>query len=100
MDVDFCVNASKSPLRKLKPPEIFNTDQGAQYTWEVFTGSLKDYGVQTSMDGKVRCMNNIFIERLWRSKHGSWLNMAEIEFRIFGRECLGRRIPDKTALIN
>jgi len=49
---------------KHKPPEILNTDQGAQYTSNAFTGELKDYGVQISMDGKGRCMDNIFIERL------------------------------------
>ena len=68
MDDDFCVNTLKSDLRKHKPPEIFNTDQGAQYTGKAFTGALKDYGVQISMDGKGRCMDNIFIERLEVSK--------------------------------
>ena len=67
MDDDFCVNALKSALRKHKPPEIFNTDQGAQYTGKAFTGALKDHGVQISMDAKGRCMDNIFIELLWRS---------------------------------
>ena len=67
MDDDFCVNALKSALRRHKPPEIFNTDQGEQYTGKAFTGGLKDHGVQISMDGRERCMDNIFIERLWRS---------------------------------
>ena len=49
---DFCVNALKGALRKHKPPEIFNTDLGAQYTGNAFTGALKDHGVQISMDGK------------------------------------------------
>jgi len=62
MDDDFCVNALKSALRRHKTPEIFNTDQGAQYTGKAFTGGLKDHGVQISMDGKGRCMDNIFIE--------------------------------------
>ena len=64
MDDDFCVNALKSALCRHKTPEIFNTDQGAQYTSNAFTGALKDHGVQISMDGKGRCMDNIFIERL------------------------------------
>ena len=64
MDDDSCVNALKSALRKHKTPEIFNTDQGAQYTCKAFTGALKDHGVKISMDGKGRCMDNIFIERL------------------------------------
>jgi len=63
MDDDFCVNALKSALRRYKTPEIFNTDLGAQYTSKAFTGALKDHGVQISMDGKGRCMDNIFIER-------------------------------------
>ena len=67
LDDDSCVNALKSALRKHKTPEIFNTDQWAQYTGKAFTGALKDHGVQISMDGKGRCMDNIFIERLWRS---------------------------------
>ena len=46
---------------------VFRTDQGAQYTGKAFTGALKDHGVQISMDGKGLCMDNIFIERLWRS---------------------------------
>jgi len=48
-------------------PEIFNTDQGSQFTSFNFTGALKDAGVAISMDGRGRCMDNIFIERLWRS---------------------------------
>ena len=80
LDDDFCVNALKSALRKHKTPEIFNTDQGAQYTGKAFTGALKDHGVQISMDGKGRCMDNIFIERLWRS--------VKYE-KIFLEECLG-----------
>ncbi len=67
MDDDFCVNALESALRKYNSPEIFNTDQGSQYTGDAFTGVLKDKGIKISMDGKGRCTDNIFIERLWRS---------------------------------
>lgn len=67
MNDDFCVNALKSALRRHQAPEIFNTDQGAQYTGAAFTGTLKEKGIEISMDGKGRCMDNIFIERLWRS---------------------------------
>ena len=67
MDDDFCVNALQSALRRYKSPEIFNTDQGSQYTSKAFTGALKGEGVKISMDGRGRCMDNIFIERLWRS---------------------------------
>ena len=79
MDDDFCVNALKSALRKHQTPEIFNTDQGAQYTGKAFTGALKDHGVQISMDGKGRCMDNIFIERLWRSVKYEKIFLEEFE---------------------
>jgi len=67
MDDDFCVNALNSAIRRHGLPEIFNTDQGSQYTGEGFTGVLKKHGIRISMDGKGRAMDNIFIERLWRS---------------------------------
>jgi len=67
MDDNFCVNALQSAIRRFGKPEIFNTDQGSQYTGNDFTGVLKQHQVQISMDGKGRCMDNIFIERLWRS---------------------------------
>ena len=79
MDDDFCVNALKSALRKHQTPEIFNTDQGAQYAGKAFTGALKDHGVQISMDGKGRCMDNIFIERLWRSVKYEKIFLEEFE---------------------
>ena len=79
MDDDFCVNALKSALRKHQTPEIFNTDQGAQYTGKAFTGTLKTHGVQISMDGKGRCMDNIFIERLWRSVKYEKIFLEEFE---------------------
>ena len=58
MDDDFYVNALKSAWRGHKTPEIFNTDQGAQYTGKAFTGGLKDHGVQISMDSKGRSIKN------------------------------------------
>ena len=79
MDDDFCVNALKSALRKHNSPEIFNTDQGSQYTGNAFTGALKDSGVKISMDGKGRCMDNIFIERLWRSVKYEKIFLEEFE---------------------
>ena len=66
MDVDFCVQALDQALSQGKP-EIFNTDQGSQFTSEVFTGLLLEQGIQISMDGKGRYLDNIFVERLWRS---------------------------------
>jgi putative transposase len=76
---DFCVNALKNPLRRYKTPGIFNTDQGAQYTGKAFTGGLKDHGVQISMDHKGRCMDNIFIERLWGSVKYEKIFLGEFE---------------------
>ncbi|WP_404379525.1 IS3 family transposase [Caenispirillum salinarum] len=67
MDADFCVAALEQALETYGPPEIFNSDQGSQFTSLAFTGTLKAAGVRISMDGKGRCMDNIFIERLWRS---------------------------------
>jgi len=67
MDAWFCVEALNEALARYGNPEIFNTDQGSQFTSVEFTGVLKDAGVAISMDGRGRCMDNIFIERLWRS---------------------------------
>ena len=67
MDSDFCVDALEDALDRYGSPEIFNTDQGAQFTSEVFTGTLKTANVAISMDGKGRWMDNVFVERLWRS---------------------------------
>ena len=67
MDVDFCVSALKEALRRYGRPEIFNTDQGSQFTSTAFTGLLKQKGIKISMDGRGRYKDNIFIERLWRS---------------------------------
>ena len=66
LDADFCVAALEEALSKGKP-EIFNTDQGSQFTGEAFTGLLKQHGVRISMDGKGSYRDNIFIERLWRT---------------------------------
>ena len=67
MDARFCVEALNEALARYGKPEIFNTDQGSQFTGFDFTGVLKDADVAISMDGRGRCMDNIFIERLWRS---------------------------------
>ena len=67
MDASFCVEALNEALPRYGKPEIFNTDQGSQFTSFDFTGVLKDAGITISMDGRGRCMDNIFIERLWRS---------------------------------
>jgi putative transposase len=67
LGADFCVGALEEALSRYGRPEIFNTDQGSQFTSDDFTGTLKRHGVTISMDGKGRCMDNIFVERLWRS---------------------------------
>lgn len=66
MELDFCVEALKRALRRGRP-DIFNSDQGSQFTSEKFTGELEIRQIAISMDGRGRCMDNIFIERLWRS---------------------------------
>jgi putative transposase len=67
MDARFCIEALNAALAEHGKPEIFNTDQGSQFTSLDFTDALKDAKVAISMDGRGRCMDNIFIERLWRS---------------------------------
>jgi len=71
MDNEFCISSLERALRLHGTPDIFNTDQGSQYTSHEFTKVLKDKDIKISMDGKGRCMDNIFInifiERLWRS---------------------------------
>ena len=67
IDAGFCVAALEEALLRYGTPQIFNTDQGAQFTSAAFTGRLEAAGVAISMDGRGRFMDNIFIERLWRS---------------------------------
>ena len=67
LTADFCVEALEEALKKFGPPEIFNTDQGSQFTSEEWLTPLKAAGVAISMDGRGRWIDNVFIERLWRS---------------------------------
>ena len=67
MDAEFCAAALEEALARFGRPEIFNTDQGSQFTSPRFTGVLQAAGVRISMDGRGRWMDNVFIERLWRS---------------------------------
>ena len=67
MDTGFCIEALREALARYGKPAIFNTDQGSQFTSLDFTGVLRDAAVAISMDGRGRCLDNIFIERLWRS---------------------------------
>jgi putative transposase len=67
MDADFCVSALEEALAKYGKPDIFNTDQGSQFTGFAFTNLLRTKGIRISMDGPGRWLDNVFIERLWRS---------------------------------
>ncbi len=67
MDVEFCIEALEEALVRFGRPDIFNTDQGSQFTSPRFTSVLQQAGVRISMDGRGRWMDNVFIERLWRS---------------------------------
>ena len=70
LDSGFCVDCLEQALQIYGVPDIFNTDQGCQFTSEAFTGVLKRHGIAISMDGRGRALDNIFVERLWRSvKH-------------------------------
>ena len=67
LDTHFCIEALEEALQRYAAPEIFNTDRGSQFTSEAFTGTLKDHDIAISMDGKGRWVDNVFVERLWRS---------------------------------
>jgi putative transposase len=92
LDGSFCLEMLGEALA-LGRPEVFNTDQGVQFTAEAFTGRLLSAGVQVSMDGRGRCLDNIFVERLWRS-----VKYEELYLRCYGTvpqlsEGLGRYFP-------
>jgi putative transposase len=67
LTTDFCVEAVEEALQRYGKPEIFNTDQGSQFTSTEFVGLLQGNGIQISMDGKGRWVDNVFVERLWKS---------------------------------
>ena len=67
MDTGFCIEALNEAINRYGTPEIFNTDQGSQFTSTAFTEVLKQHHIRISMDGKGRWIDNVFIERLWRS---------------------------------
>ena len=108
---DFCVEALEEALAKFGRPEIFNTDQGSQFTGEEWLKRLKDAGVAISMDGKGRWIDNVFVERLWRSvkyeevylhayANGSEARNALTRYFSFYNECrshqsLDYRTPDE-----
>ena len=67
METDFCIEAVEEAIHRYGTPDIFNTDQGSQFTNEAFTGLLKRKNIRISMDGKVAWRDNVFVERLWKS---------------------------------
>jgi putative transposase len=86
METDFCVEALAEAMERYGQPEIFNTDQGVQFTSAAFIDELADRGVRISMDGKGRYLDNIFIERLWRS-----LKYEEVYIRAYDSVAEARR---------
>jgi putative transposase len=107
MELDFCLAALERALRRGRP-EIFNSDQGAQFTSEKFTSKLAARQIAISMDGRGRCLDNIFIERLWRSlkyeevylNDYAWVTEAcagiERWFRFYNHERLHQSLQYKT----
>lgn len=91
MDADFCVEALEEALSK-GHPEIFNTDQGSQFASDDFTGLLLASQIQISMDGRGRCMDNIFVERLWRSLKYEEVYLKSYETAQEAREGIGQWI--------
>jgi len=86
METDFCVEALTEAMEWYGQPEIFNTDQGVQFTSAAFIDELADRGVRISMDGKGRYLDNIFIERLWRS-----LKYEDVYIKAYGSVAEARR---------
>jgi len=90
MEVDFCLEAVEEALAKYGAPEIFNTDQGSQFSSAAFTGLLADNGIQISMDGKGSWRDNVFVERLWRSVKYEEVYLRAYDSVAQARASLGR----------
>jgi putative transposase len=90
MDTDVCLEALDEAMARFGKPDIFNTDQGSQFTSPRFTGRLLDAGVKVSMDGKGRWMDNVFIERLWRSVKYECIYLHAYETGSEARAGIGR----------
>jgi len=93
LDASFCVSCLQSALDKYGKPRIFNTDQGSQFTSEAFTSVLLDNEIQISMDGRGRYLDNIFIERLWRSVKYEEVYLNDYESVYEAAQGLGRYFP-------
>jgi putative transposase len=89
LDTCFCLEALADALEGCGMPEIFNTDQGSQFTSVAFTGMLEASGIRCSMDGRGRCLDNVFIERLWRS-----LKYEAVYLRELADGCAAQRVID------
>jgi putative transposase len=89
LDSEFCLVALARALALAKP-EIFNTDQGAQFTSQAFTGELLAAGIQISMDGRGRALDNIFVERLWRSVKYEEVYLQDYQNVVEAKQGLGR----------
>eukprot|EP00831_Metopus_contortus_P030580 TRINITY_DN2504_c0_g1_i1.p2 TRINITY_DN2504_c0_g1~~TRINITY_DN2504_c0_g1_i1.p2 ORF type:complete len:127 (-),score=28.28 TRINITY_DN2504_c0_g1_i1:245-625(-) len=112
---EMCIRDSSRALEKAQP-EIFNTDQGSQFTSKAFLAPLKERNIRISMDGRGRALDNIFIERFWRSLKYEWLYLNDYEsvrdlsrglreyFRFYNTErlhsSLGYRTPEEVYLEN
>lgn len=90
LDTAFCVEALEDALARFGQPKIFNTDQGSQFTAEAFTQVLLARGIKISMDGKGRCLDNVFVERLWRSLKYEEVYLNEYDDLVDGRVGIGR----------
>jgi putative transposase len=90
MEANFCVEALEEAIAKYGKPEIFNTDQGSQFTGEAFTGVLISNGVAISMDGKGSWRDNVFVERLWRSVKYEEVYLRAYDSVFEARASLGR----------
>ncbi len=90
LDTSFCVDALEEAIETYGPPEIFNTDQGSQFTSDEFTGVLKRHDIRISMDGKGRWVDNVFVERLWRSVKYEEVYLKAYDSMADARASLGR----------
>jgi len=90
LDSSFCVEALEEALARFGQPDIFNTDQGAQFTSEAFTRPLRDRAIAISMDGKGRCLDNVFVERLWRSLKYEEVYLHAYDSAAEARDGIGR----------
>jgi putative transposase len=89
IDASFCVDALNEAIERHGPPVIFNTDQGGQFTSDAFIGVLKKHHIQISMDGKGRWIDNVFVERLWRSVKYEEVYLKAYESITHARKSLG-----------